>query len=146
MNILVLEDRGSVSFYVEEALEAEGHKIFPAFNINDAQSYWEDEQIDCIIADLNMSPEGLKKSEAERTNAGILTGWVWLNDYVFCKKKEMRSRTVIYSEYLGQLREYVGGEKEYVDICCVAKRGSTSPTEELLSYVRKISKIVEREN
>ena len=91
MNILILEDRGSVSSYLEDALINEGHTIFSAFNFNDAQSYWEEKQneIDCIIADLNMPPDGLKPEEIKNTKGGLLTGWVWLSNYVFTDNEEM---------------------------------------------------------
>ncbi len=143
MNVLVLEDRGSVSFYLEEALVAEGHEVFAAFNINDARSLFEDKPIDCIIEDLNMSPDGLEPKEIKMTQSGILTGWIWLREHVLKKKDWMSNRTIIYSEYLPQLREYAS-EKDLRGIRTVAKRGSTNPTKELLGYVREIAKTVKR--
>lgn len=141
MNILLLEDRGGVSFYLEEALLAAGHKVFPAFNVNDAKSFWGRGDIECIIADLNMSPEGLTKDEIEQTKAGILTGWIWLREHVFKNNDAMRARTIIYSEYLDYLDAAVTK-----GICLIPKRGSTNPTTELLKHVKTISQKLQKDN
>lgn len=41
MNILVIEDLASVAFYLTEALQAEGHVVLEAYNINDAKAHWD---------------------------------------------------------------------------------------------------------
>jgi hypothetical protein len=145
MNILVLEDRGSVSFYMEEALRNEGHIIFSAYNVNDAQSYWEKENIDCIIVDLNMAPDGLKPEEIADTKDGLLTGWIWLSNYVFKDKPEMKRQTVIYTEYMGDLRENVSSQA-LEGIRLIPKRGFTSTAEQVFNHVKAIALMVERRN
>ncbi len=137
MNILFLEDRGSVSFYVTEALAGEEHVVFEAFSIPDALYILEKQSIDCIIADLNMSPEGLSPQEIEETQDGLLTGWLFLKNHVF-SQYELRSRTIIYSEYLDALRKSVS-PVELAGIKLLAKQGSVSPVKGLLESVERIA-------
>lgn len=142
MNVLVFEDRGSVSHYLEEALRSQGHQVFSAFSVPDAQTYWEDEEIDCIVADLNMSPEGLKDDGQERTARGLLTGWVWLVEHVFKEKEQMKPRTIIYSDYLNVLKDNVQADA-LKGVHLVPKKGTTSPAKEMLSFVERIARMVE---
>jgi hypothetical protein len=139
MNILFLEDRGSVSFYLMERLEELNHEIFEAYSINDAKSYWEKEDINCLIVDLNISPEGLTNEEKEETKHGLLTGWIWLNNYVFNVNPEIRKNTIIYSDYLQSLREYVKSTQQLRQLKLIPKRGSTSPTKEVVEAIKLIS-------
>lgn len=145
MNVLLLEDRGSVSFYLTEALTEEGHVVLDAMGINDAQSYWGAEKVDCLIVDLNMSPDGLKSEEIQQTKDGLLTGWVWLRNYVFVEKPQMKERTIILSEYIKALLANVPPE-ELKGIRLVPKKGSSSPAEHLLDHVKAIARMVERGN
>lgn len=143
MNILVIEDRGSVSSYLEEALRSEGYKVFSAFNILDAQSFWENERIDCIIADTNMSPEGLGLEEIQESKSGLLSGWIWLKNHVFRECPQMRGRTIVYSDYLEQLARNVPPDG-LQGVYLLSKRGSTSPAAELLKKTERIARDVER--
>jgi len=99
VNILFFEDKGSVSTYVGEALERAGHRIFFAFNVNDAQSHWEDEAIDAIILDLSVDPEGLTEDQKRKTDGGLFTGWIWLHENVLAARPEVKARTIILTEY-----------------------------------------------
>ena len=76
MNILLIEDRGSVSSPLTGLLQNLGHKVFDAGTPADADDHWDrrkDSPIHCIIADLNMSNDGLTPDEAETTRTGRLT-------------------------------------------------------------------------
>ena len=137
MNILILEDRGSVSFYMAKYLEDEGYTVFQAHSIADAQSYYDSRKIDCIIADLNMIPDGLTPEEKSKTKNGLLAGWVWLNNYVFRHDNNMRDRTIIYTEYLAQLKRYVPRES-YETIKIIPKRGSSSSADEIIKHIDMI--------
>jgi hypothetical protein len=99
VKILFFEDKGSVNTYVTEALERNGHQVFCAFNVNDAQSHWEDQAIDAIILDLSVDPEGLTESQLEQTEGGLLTGWIWLRDNVLADHPDFSARTIIFTEY-----------------------------------------------
>ena len=100
MNILFLEDRGSVSFYLKENLHNRGHVVYEASSIPEATSIWRENKIDCLIVDLNLTPEGLTEEEIELTRNGLLTGWIWLKRHIFPDHPLMKKRTIILSEYL----------------------------------------------
>ena len=149
MIILILEDRGSVSYFFKELFEGvEGHIIYEAFSVLDAQSYWHPPERsdgpevhgrpECIIADLNLNPQGLAKHEREETRGGLLTGWIWLRNYVFSEQPEMRKRTIIYSEYVEDLRAVVGADALH-DVRIMGKRGPESPLRQLREAVREIA-------
>lgn len=142
MNVLVLEDRGSVSFYMEEALRHVGHQVCSASSVPDAQSYWDPAIIDCIIVDSNMSPDGLTEQEMGETKGGLLTGWIWLRNYVFKDNEDMRQRTIIYTDYLERIEEAVApGELDGLSL--LPKKGSTSPAQQLLKEVKRVALMVE---
>lgn len=153
MNILFLEDRGSVSFPLVDELRGQRHEVFDAGSVRDARSYWEDKKIDCLIVDLNMDPAGLTDEQANQTHGGLLTGWIWLRDYVFNVRQDMRQRTIIYTDYMEQLRANVP-PSDLAGLRLVSKRGlhhvedggpPLSPTEQVLSHVEGISRMPRKE-
>lgn len=142
MRILFIEDRGSVSVPVTETLELDGYEVISAYDINDAQSAWENrevEPIDCLIIDLNMPADGLTDDQKKQTFGGLLTGWIWLRDYIFKDYPDMRKRTVILSDYLSIFREKVL-ENQYLGVVTIPKSAPYSPVEMLLKEVKKIAK------
>ena len=164
MNILVLEDRGSVSKYMVETLQDnEEHKVFEAWGVYDATTYWEDEDIQCLVVDVNLDPEGLDDNVIASTLGGLLTGWIWLKTCVFSKRPSMRERTIIYTDYVQQLMTNVDPE-ELAGILVVPKRGvdpletgdaegawatggtAFGPAERMLARVRTIAEQVEGDN
>jgi hypothetical protein len=124
---------------MKENLLEKGHTLFDSFSIMDAQSYWEDEQIDCLLVDLNLSPEGLTDDEIEKTENGLLTGWIWLKEYVLKKNPGMKNKIIIYSDYLPQLAAKVN-EEELRGIARIPKRGSESPVQAILDGVDRIAR------
>jgi hypothetical protein len=141
MKILMLEDRGSVSYYMEKALKKNGHAVFSTSTISEAQDFLEDEdQIDCIIVDLNMSPEGLEGNEIEKTDYGLLTGWVWLTERIFKNKKYegIKGSTIIYSDYVDFLKLNVQ-EDLLKGIHLIPKSGNLIGANEVLDCVKEIS-------
>ena len=140
MKILILEDRGSVSFYMQEMLESEGHTTIPAFSIPDARTILKNDGIDCIITDLNMDPWGLSPSQIRETRDGLLTGWIWLRDEVIKEKPHMKNRTIIYSEYGEALRKHIP-EEELIGFRLISKSGPTSSAEQVLLNLKEISKL-----
>lgn len=141
MKILLLEDQGTVSYYLQEALEKKGHDVLHALTINDALSYWEEENIDCLIVDLNMISYGLKPKEIKQTLDGVLTGWIWLHNYIFIKNPSMRYQTIIYTEFISEFKENVS-EKEREGIYVIPKRGAKEPVKQLMQFVEAIAKKV----
>jgi DNA-binding NarL/FixJ family response regulator len=143
MTILFLEDKGAVTEYVTEALKRLGHVVIEAYDVNDAQSAWEDrvsQPIDCLLVDLNMPADGLTDEEKGRTAAGLLTGWIWLETYVFPEVPEMRTRTIIFSDYLDDFTALVVPESRYSGVARVPKRAPYSPIERLLLAVEEAGK------
>ena len=146
MNVLILEDRGSVSHFLIEALEARKYQVFPASSVHDANSILEGEdQIDAIILDLNMSPDGLTEEEIKQTDFGLFTGWIWLNNYAWRMYPYLGNRTLIFSAYIDDLkRKYkLGNANSFSLIPKNNFSGSFAPVEEVISRLEKIRKKVE---
>jgi hypothetical protein len=137
MKILFLEDQGSVEQYVTPLLEDNGHKVFVAGNIADADTYLENNIIDCLIIDLNLNNNGLPPKYISDTQLGIITGWIWLSKIVFPKHDNLRNATIIYTDYLDVLKKEVKSA-ELKGIKGIAKRGDES-IEDLLEFIKKIN-------
>lgn len=143
MNVLLLEDRGAAAFYVVEWLRKERHTVLEAFNLNDAQSHWGQRDkvpIDCIILDLSLPTDGLSDKQRERSEGGLLSGWIWLNDKVLLELPEMRQRTIIYSDYIPTLRRNIAQER-YKDIRLIPKRRRSRSAEEVAAHIREIARM-----
>jgi len=142
MNILFLEDQGVVFEYLIEELEEEGHSIFRAENIPKAIYCWRHETIDCIVADLNMPPDGLTDKQRAETHGSLLSGWIWLKYYVFEKKPSMKRQTILVTGYLGEFESIVAA-RERAGIRVVQK-GPRKPDEDekddVLEHIREIEK------
>lgn len=138
MKILFFEDRGAVNIPIVDALERKGHRVFSAYNVNDATSYWEDEQpLDAIILDLSVDPTGLSDSQLEQTQEGLLTGWIWLRDTVLREHPEFGKRTCIYTEFRDVLIGAVP-EEERRDIRVIGKREEEAP-KQLIQAIGEIA-------
>jgi len=137
VQILVLEDRGTVAEYLEETLREAGHIVHSCFNVLDARSALSD-SIDCLIIDLNMPAEGLTKEQIAQTNAGMFTGWIWLRDEVYSNKPALREATIIYSDYLTQFRkEEQMKEEDVTGVTMIGKRDGNG-AKKLLAAVATI--------
>jgi hypothetical protein len=90
-----------------------------------------------------MVPDSLNEVEVRQTRNGLLTGWIWLQDYVFALCEDMKERTVIYSDYVNRLREEIS-EDGLRGIHFVSKKGATSPARELLRWIERVAYKVER--
>ncbi len=144
MKILFLENRGSVSHYMEMLLEAEDHTVLSAFDVSDAIGQWEEnEGIECLIVDLNVPPRGLSDEQQRDSKFGLLAGWIWLRDYVLKEKPEMHEQIIIYTDYLDNLKAF-SNEDELKSIYLVRKRPGSSPAEKVLAHVKAIARKVER--
>jgi len=120
MNILFFEDRPLLSVDIEDHFEKEKYNVvicrtcgavYDKFNNND--------QFDCYIMDLNAPIFGLPEHLHDKTENGLLTGWVLLIDYILEKDKDALDKTIIFSEYITLLEKYIftqrtsQKEKEY---------------------------------
>jgi hypothetical protein len=146
MNVLFLEDRGASAYNVERWLGLNGHNVLGAFNYNDAQGHWRRREmvpVHCIILDLQISMDGLSNEQKGDAEGGTLAGWVWLRDNVLADAPEMRRRTIIYSDYVGVLREKVP-EEQYCAITVVSKRGRGGGADRVIGSIQKIEAMVSR--
>ncbi len=144
MNVLLVEDRGASEYYVSEWLRQEGHTVFDAFNPADAQSIWEEREnvpIHCIILDLNMPSDGLTMDQKNRSEGGVLCGWVWLEDNVLSVAPQMRNHIIIYSDYIPILKDKIASER-YKDISLFSKRRRSGSAKEVTARIHKIDQLM----
>jgi len=136
--ILLLENKGEVSYYLEKDLSHKGNIVFEALDVLDALSIINDEKnIDCYILDLNLRSEGLTEEEEEQTKGGLITGWIWFKNYVLSSKPEDKNKCIIYSDYLGPLKKYVSAQ-ELSGVHLVPKRGTGREEYQLDEAINKI--------
>lgn len=145
MNIMLLEDRGSVSLPMAGLLEDLGHQVFQAQTPADADGIWNrrrEHPIHCIVADLNMASAGLSAGDAAKTHKGVLSGWIWLCSRILDhpEDRRMRSRIIIYSEYLPDLKQNIQ-EAQWKAIPLIPKRDITDSTDRVLREIEKIEKL-----
>jgi hypothetical protein len=104
-----LEDRAetkhSTSSRLRDLLSVEAYAVEAFDRIDLATKFFENnkEDIACVITDLNMSDRWLKDEHRKKTEGGMISGWVWLQEHVFKEKGEIP--TVIYSGYISLLRK-----------------------------------------
>ncbi len=145
MNVLLVEDRGTVAYPLVEALEERGHTVFLAPNITRAKYYCEKKKVDCIIVDLNMDPEGLSRAEMNETKGGVLTGWVWLKTCVLAERPFMTEQTIILTAYERELRAEVD-PAELGRIPILSKRPLLqTPVAKIVEHVETIGKRLRNE-
>ena len=148
MNILLLEDRGSTAHFLLRWLKENGHLVLGkmnqgAYNINDANSIWSQRKevpVHCMIVDLDVPPDGLSDDQIKDAGGGCLSGWIWLRNEVLQNEPEMRSRTIIYSDYVDVLREHIP-EEEYYGVTLVEKRKRDS-TRIIVERINAIERIL----
>ena len=134
MMVLVLEDSGSVFSSLQEIADVYKIELIKAYQVSDAKDIFDlkRDSIDFIIADLNVSPVGLTREEINQTKGGILSGWVWLRNYVLKNDKAWENKILIYSEYVMPLK-YHDKMHEFENIKLMEK--SRYSIEDVISYV-----------
>ncbi len=144
LNVLLLEDRGSITATLTDLLEYKGFKVYEAFNPSDANSYMsgeEEVEIHAIILDLNLPTDGLKPKEINGTKDGLFSGWIWFKKHVLPSYPEMLERTIIYSAYLDVLKMNATTKDKNLlnQMKQIKKReGNTSPGEEIIKFLQRI--------
>ena len=126
MNILLLEDNGSVFSFLMEELEKRGHKIELATKVSRAIDLMSDEfdnKFDCLIVDLNINPTGLDDENLKKSEYEKIWGWIWLKNYVFPKDENWKKKTIIYSGYTQMLYSKVI-EEDYKGIYIIEKNNA----------------------
>ena len=140
MDVLIVEDRGSVALLMVEHLKKRGYSVYAAYSTLEAEDILNnpDEEVGCLVVDLNMPANQLTADQRKRTAGAVLTGWVWLKERVLnSKPPEFLQRVIIHSEYMERLESTVP-RTEWEGIRRVPRRGSTLQVEKLLQEVAKI--------
>jgi hypothetical protein len=143
MNVLHLEDSGATAYYMERWLTEIGHAVLRAFNPAEAQSYWNrrsEVPVDCIVVDMQTPTDGLDATQVGEADSGILAGWIWLRDNVLLNSPEMRKRTIIYSDYVSELRSRVP-QRQLEGIRVISKRCLRSSADQLIAAFKEIARL-----
>ncbi len=143
MNVLLLEDRGSVRFYLEEWLTENGHNVLSAFTPNAAQSHWRDREttpVHCIILDLQVPTTGLDDAQKARSEDGLLSGWIWFSECVLPDEPKMRQRTIIHSGYVDALKRRISSGT-YRGLIVVPKTVGNGSARAVVRYIGQIARL-----
>jgi len=139
MKILILDDKHYTLHNIAELLEEDGYEVIMCASVFSANEQYKihGDTIKCIIADLNLPCTGLTKDEIAETKGGMLTGWIWLKNYVF-NDVDSNMSFIILSDYIDVLLEL---EKEnnsrLLDRVTLIRKGQ-------FDSFRQLSKIVEK--
>lgn len=82
-------------------------KLIIANNIEEANEKLNDVNKDdliCIIVDLNMNPEGLTDEQKQKTQAAVLTGWIWIYSCVWQEVDFQEKPIIFYSAFVNILK------------------------------------------
>ena len=110
--ILLIEDTLDELSENGEELENAGFEVIRAGSTSKANTSIVNHNgyFDCVIIDLNMSSKRLSSDLAKKTHGGSLTGWIWL--YYDARSKINSKQIIIYSEFIGELQEYLQNVSE----------------------------------
>jgi len=62
---------------------------------------------DRYIIDLNAVATGLDERQAEKSQAGLLTGWILLTEFIIKSDPDVIEKAVIFSDYVSSLKSYI---------------------------------------
>jgi CheY-like chemotaxis protein len=146
MHILIVEDSHFLYPALEEMLRNRGHQATAAKNLYQAKEYWSKykDSIDCLIVDLNMSPDGLTEQEKEETKLGLFSGWIWLNNYVFTEKPEIKNYTIILTGHKEKLNDKLTNDnklKLLEGLSIISKRNPSNTTSLVNEQIKQFSKL-----
>jgi len=123
-NILLLEDDAATLHFMAERLDENDFDVVPCRRIDQAKRYFDEnhDDVDCIVADLNMSDEWLNEYRNE-SMGGMLAGWVWLRRFVYPTTPNIP--TVIYSGFVDDLMKNLSAEEKTLlfrdNVACISK-------------------------
>ena len=151
-NILILED----NLYTAEDMEEDIKYIlskngFQQIDItvansideaNDKLKYIKEDELLCVVADLNMKTAGLAKELVKETQGSVLTGWVWIYSS-FWKIEAFKKKPIIfYSAFINHLEKnsnYRKLKKEYNKLILINKNeyGIDKLCDSLIKLIKK---------
>jgi|GEM_PF-2147603 len=102
--ILFLDDDAYSFMDKKEWLAEAGFDVIACTRIDQANEHLQErlDDIECIVADLNMLANWLPKEIQLETNGASMAGWVWLYRQVYPRKL---IPTIVYSEFAKQLKK-----------------------------------------
>lgn len=107
MNILVFEDRARTAAELKEFLERYNCEVIVCKNCVRIKEEMGKRDYDLYIIDLNVGVLGLNEEQIEKTQNGLRTGWVLLTEIINKNDSFCVDKTIIFSDYITKLREYV---------------------------------------
>lgn len=136
MNILLLDDEPAIRERIKKVLQENKYDVEDFSRIDIAKDYFNknSKNIDCIIVDLNMDDEWLDEFTPE-SHGGMLSGWVFVNRFVFRKRKDIP--TIIYSGIAPFIKEYVDVSK-FNNVILIDKMDLYSDNGVLLRAIQKL--------
>ena len=133
--LLYLEDNGYLLKQTLKFLKEDGYDVVSFTRIDQAIDYIKNKNpngdgIDCIITDLNMEDHWFGEYQGE-SNGGLLSGWVWLNRFVYANEKYRSIPSIIYSGYIHELKTYLRDRRETnllneYPVSCISKGGKNN--------------------
>ena len=121
--VFIFEDRPGIRSGIKELIKSRINKMsfnfVECFNVYQADAKWNKhkDNVNILILDLHISPDGLPADLTEKTSGGFLTGWVWLWNNAMKNDIDNYNATkpliLIYSAYTQELKDYL--EKEADD-------------------------------
>jgi hypothetical protein len=115
--VLLFDDRSQGRLYLKELIESHNMKVFSCRSIYEAREIWEEKrnELDAIVLDMMMPSLGLNNILRKQTNAGVLSGWIWLwydlNPENIVPHPASDKCIIIYSAYLKDFEEYINSNK-----------------------------------
>lgn len=137
MNILFLEDRGSIFDPLKSKLEEEGYKVLKAIQVSDAKFIFREHEIDFLIIDLRVIPIGLTEDQIGESRSGRVSGWLFLKYYVLNENNDFRDKIIIFTEYSNELKQVTSpSDLKGIKIFCKKK----SSIEQIRNYIKTVAK------
>ena len=139
--ILLIEDDGlTTSDLIKEIVETTSQEVKCAYSYSTAIAFWKryENEINCIILDLNINPLGLDADTIDDyfPICGILVLDEICKGKTPAEKERICSKTIIYSAYLGYLKEMKSKFEFYH--CLTLKTKSEDGVRKLLDSVAEI--------
>ena len=115
-NIYAAEDtKTDISLYLRNKLiNYNENTIQIATSIYEAEKFLQElqseDELICVITDLNMKPAGLTEEQIRMTRGAILTGWIWCYYNIILVDKYKNTNIIFYSAFIDILRN----EQEFI--------------------------------
>jgi len=107
MKVLVLEDLPSTAARTEKWFKKRGHDPTVRYTSAGVKDALRGCEFDCYVIDLNAGAIGLTKEQAERSQSGLLTGWILLTEHILVHDQNAMRKTIVFSDFVSDLKEHI---------------------------------------